>query len=448
MSQENLADLRKSLDDIDAVIVSALGERARLSREIAVVKADAEGQVRDVDREAALLQHRSVYGARVGLDPAFVRRIFREILDDSVRRQHDALQTARDEVQQEMRVAYQGTEGAYGHLAACQHFGVSSRPVTLKPYPTFRKMLEAVLESHADRGVLPIENTTAGSVFEAYDLLLRLNLSIVGEEIVDVRHCLLGVADVPLESIRRIHSHPQALAQCSEFLSALTVEEVPAANTALAAERIGDLKDPAEAAIASEEAGAHFGLRVLRRDIADQPVNYTRFVVVAAAPVECDPRIAAKVSVGTRDAPRTRRTGALFKRTGRRRAQSHEARVASPAWRSLGVRLLSRHRGTPHRASNAGSANGISRAHVVCEDSGVLRGQGQIETASVQRFRGSEVQRFRGFRGSEVQRFRGSRVECRAKTAVCKRTPDWPNQPGYNRSLKWNAHLPSSSPTP
>ena len=102
--------------------------RARLSRKIAGVKADAEGQVRDADRETALLQHRSVYGERVGLDPAFVRRIFREILDDSVRRQHDALQTAPGDRQQELRVAYQGTEGAYGHQAACQHFGVASRP--------------------------------------------------------------------------------------------------------------------------------------------------------------------------------------------------------------------------------------------------------------------------------------------------------------------------------
>ena len=298
MSHEHLADLRKSLDDIDAVIVSALGERARLSRKIADVKADTDDQVRDVDREAALLQHRSVYGARVGLDPAFVRRIFREILEDSVRRQQDALQTSPTQIDDEMRVAYQGTEGAYGHQAACQHFGVSRRPVSLKPYPTFRTMLEAVLEGQADRGILPIENTTAGSVFEAYDLLLRLNLSIVGEEIVDVRHCLLGVADVPLESIRRIHSHPQALAQCSEFLSRLPgCEEVPAANTALAAQHVSELKDPAQAAIASEEAAAHFGLCVLGRDIADQPVNYTRFVVVAAAPVECDPRIAAKVSV-------------------------------------------------------------------------------------------------------------------------------------------------------
>ena len=159
-------------------------------------------------------------------------------------------------------------------------------------------MLEAVLDGHADRGVLPIENTTAGSVYEAYDLLLRLNLAIVGEEIVDVRHCLLGVSEAPLETLRRIHSHPQALAQCSEFLAGLPgCEGVAAANTALAARHIRDLKDPGEAAIASEEAGVHFGLHVLRRDIANQPVNYTRFVIVAASPVDVDPRIAAKVSM-------------------------------------------------------------------------------------------------------------------------------------------------------
>ena len=298
MTGQDLAALRKSLDDIDAVLVSALGERARLARDIARVKADGDGPVRDADREAALLQHRSAVGERLGLDPAFVRRIFREILDDSVRRQHDQLHADPDAGQTELRVGFQGTEGAYGHQAVLQHFGVTSRAVGLKAYPSFRAMLEAVIEGHVDRGLLPIENTTAGSVYEAYDLLLRYNLSLVGEEIVDVRHCLLGVANAPLDSIRRIHSHPQALAQCSEFLAAMpNCEGVAAANTALAAKHVRDLKDPAEAAIASEEAGVHFGLHVLKRDIANQAVNYTRFVVVSAQPEDCDPRIAAKVSM-------------------------------------------------------------------------------------------------------------------------------------------------------
>lgn len=298
MTNQDLAALRKSLDDIDSVLVSALGERARLARHIAQVKADSDGPVRDADRETALLQHRSAVGERLGLDPAFVRRIFREILDDSVRRQQDALQTSAADAQQELRVAFQGTEGAYGHQAALQHSSVAQRPVTFKAYGSFKSMLEAVIDGHVDRALLPIENTTAGSVYESYDLLLRFNLSILGEEIVDVRHCLLGVSDVPIESLRRIHSHPQALSQCSEFLSSLAdCEGVAAANTALAAKHVRTLGSTTEAAIASEEAGAHFGLTVLRRDIANQPVNYTRFVVVAASPADCDPRISAKVSM-------------------------------------------------------------------------------------------------------------------------------------------------------
>ncbi len=298
MTMQDLAALRKSLDDIDAVLVSALGERARLARDIAKVKAEGDGPVRDADRETALLQHRSAFGERVGLDPAFVRRIFREILDDSVRRQEDALQTSSADAAQTITVGFQGTEGAYGHQAALQHFAVVKRPVAFKPYPTFRAMLEGVVEGHVDRALLPIENTTAGSVYEAYDLLLRFNLSLVGEEIVDVRHCLLSTAAVPIESLRRIHSHPQALAQCSEFLATLRdCEGVSAANTALAAKHVKELNSPTEAAIASEEAGAHFGLHVLKRDIANLASNYTRFVVVAAAPVQCDPRIAAKVSM-------------------------------------------------------------------------------------------------------------------------------------------------------
>jgi len=298
MTSQDLAALRKSLDDIDAVLVSALGERARLARDIARVKGDGDSPVRDTDREAVLLQHRSQFGERVGLDPAFVRRIFREILDDSVRRQQDALHTSAAEAEQELRVAFQGTEGAYGHQAALQYVGVTQRPVAFKAYPSFKAMLEAVIEGHVDRAVLPIENTTAGSVYESYDLLLRFNLSLVGEEVVDVRHCLLGVANASLESLRRIHSHPQALSQCSEFLASLPhCEGVSATNTALAAKHVRALNDPGEAAIASEEAGVHFGLTVLKRDIANQPVNYTRFVVVAATPLECDPRIAAKVSM-------------------------------------------------------------------------------------------------------------------------------------------------------
>ncbi len=302
MTARDLADLRQSLDDLDKVILNALGERARLARDITQAKTEAATPVRDEARESALLQHRSAYGERLGLDPAFVRRVYREILEDSVRRQADWLQEPMGD-DQPLVVAYQGTEGAYGHQAARQHFGVARRPLTLKAYRSFRETAEALQRGDADRAVLPIENSTAGSVHEVYDLLFRLNLAIVGEEVLEIRHCLLGVPAAAIEGLRRVHSHPQALAQCSEFLADLAQAETEAAaNTAVAAARVAQMADPAHAAIASEEAGERYGLEVLRREIANQAVNLTRFVVVAATAVDCDPLLDAKVSLvfGTR----------------------------------------------------------------------------------------------------------------------------------------------------
>jgi chorismate mutase/prephenate dehydratase len=297
MTDRSVADLRRSVDDIDKVILNALGERARLSREIVAVKAETAGPVRDETREAALLQHRTAYGEQLGLEPGFVRRIYREILDDSVRRQQDWLHAPEPDARP-LVVGFQGTEGAYGHQAARQHFGVARRPVQFKAYRSFRETLEAVQQGHVDRAVLPIENSTAGSVHEVYDLLFRLNLWIAGEEVVVVDHCLLGVAGATIEGLKRVHSHPQALSQCSEYLAELTqAESEVAANTALAAERVAALGDPTQAAIASEDAGARFGLVVLRRNIANQALNLTRFVVVSATPTDCDPLVQAKVSL-------------------------------------------------------------------------------------------------------------------------------------------------------
>ena len=302
MTTRNLADLRSAVDALDKVILNALGERVRLTEEIASAKTVEAHPLRDPEREAALIAHRASYGERLGLDPAVVRRVYEEILEDSVRRQRNWRQpTAVDAPP--LVVAYQGTEGAYGHEAAVRHFGVERRPVTFKAYRSFRETAEAVPHGDAMRAVLPIENSTAGSVLEVYDLLFRLNLSVVGEEVLEVRHCLLGVPGATLEGLVKVCSHPQALAQCSEFLAEHPqVETEPAVNPALAARRVAELGDPAQAAIASADAGERHGLVVLARDIANQAQNFTRFLVVSAVPEDCDPLSDAKVSLvfGTR----------------------------------------------------------------------------------------------------------------------------------------------------
>ena len=187
--------------------------------------------------------------------------------------------------QRDLLVGYQGTEGAYSQLAARHHFERRGDPARTVGYPSFRAMLEALKDGKIDYAVLPIENSIAGSINESYDLLAKMELSLVGEEYQPIAHCLIGVAEVPVSEIRRVYSHPVALAQCGHFLETLEDCHVEAfVDTAMAVEKVKRDGDPRQAAIASEEAAALHELPVLCRDIADHPENYTRMVIVAAEP--------------------------------------------------------------------------------------------------------------------------------------------------------------------
>jgi chorismate mutase/prephenate dehydratase len=238
-------------------------------------------------------------GKEYGLDAHFVTRVFHEVIDDSVRLQQLFLiRSANQEKEGTRRVGFQGIEGAYSHLAAQKFLSQSLEGVRFTGYPTFAEVIQAVCEDVEDHAFLPIENTTAGSINEVYDLLSQANLSIVGEEVFRVEHCLHGIGDAPLSRIKRILSHPQALAQCMRFLGTLKDCQIePYADTAMAVRKVKEDADPTQAAIASEEAGKRYGLRILRRDIADQRENYTRFLVVGRRPIKVDPRISAKTSL-------------------------------------------------------------------------------------------------------------------------------------------------------
>lgn len=182
-------------------------------------------------------------------------------------------------------VGFQGTEGCYSHLAGTSYYEAAGVPVAFRGFLTFRDLLEAVRDGQIDEAVLPVENTTAGSVHEAADLLGEMDLSLIGEAVWKVEHVLLGLRPTPLDAVRRVRSHPQALAQCARFLRTLpnaTIE--PWADTAMACEAVARDGDPTGAAVASEHAGRLSGLVVLARDIANQEGNYTRFVVVARSP--------------------------------------------------------------------------------------------------------------------------------------------------------------------
>ncbi|HEV2240038.1 MAG TPA: 3-deoxy-7-phosphoheptulonate synthase, partial [Streptosporangiaceae bacterium] len=168
----------------------------------------------------------------------------------------------------------------------------------LAGYRTFREAADALLAGDADLAVLPIENTTAGSINEVYALLRSREMFIVGEETWKVDHCLAAAADVPLSALTRILSHPQGLEQCAQFLQSLP-NAVPTTyfDTAGAMQAVAAADDPTVAAIASPEAAAAYGLVVLRHDISDSPDNFTRFVVLSRTPAAVDLRIPCKTSL-------------------------------------------------------------------------------------------------------------------------------------------------------
>ncbi len=202
------------------------------------------------------------------------------------------------QTKKELRVGYQGSEGAYSELAAKHHFTGAGKPFRCVGYHSFRQMLEALEAGELDYAVLPIENSIAGSINESYDLLAKMGLSLVGEEFQPIAHCLIGAADVAVSDIRRVYSHPVALAQCGRFLEGLEDCHVEAfADTAMSVAKVKHDADPTQAAIASEQAAALHGLPILRRDIADHPENYTRMVMVASEPAHYEHGVACKTSL-------------------------------------------------------------------------------------------------------------------------------------------------------
>jgi prephenate dehydratase len=176
-------------------------------------------------------------------------------------------------------VAYAGRDGAHS-AAACDRLFPDG--AELVPLPSFTAVVDAASGSEVAFGVLPIESSLTGPVNETHDLLYDSPLSIYGETILPIRHCLVGVDDVPLEEIKVVRSHPAALDQCRRLLAAMPwATAIAAATTADAASEVAAQRDPAEAAIASERAARVYGLTILAGDVGDHPEAFTRFVAVA-----------------------------------------------------------------------------------------------------------------------------------------------------------------------
>ncbi|MBX3085680.1 MAG: prephenate dehydratase [Anaerolineae bacterium] len=184
-------------------------------------------------------------------------------------------------------VAFQGVHGAYSEEAVRQHFGES---VETLPCPLLNDVFQAVESGRATYGMVPVENSVAGTVATAYELLIEHDLRVQAEVILHVHHALLAAPGTKLADVKVARSHPQALAQCEQFLARRGIKPLAHYDTAGSAQDLAQEPQPGTAAIASKLAGKLYGLDVLEQGIEDEPQNYTRMFVVG----EGDPPLAKK----------------------------------------------------------------------------------------------------------------------------------------------------------
>lgn len=297
-TQSSLQSIRREIDSLDQEMLKLLAERRAKSMEAAKAKEREPDLFQDRTRESELLAQRIQVGKSCGLDSYFVNTVFQGILDDSLRVQREYFQERANEESGAVRVAFQGIEGSYSHLAALEYFSRKGGGVSYIGCSHFKDVVEALEKGRVDLAMLPIENTTSGGINEVYDLLLRAQLSIVGEAKFKVKHCLLGLESAKLADIKTIICHPQTVLQCSHFITRVPQCRIEYfTDTALSGKKIKEDGDASQAAIASQEAAEIFGLSIIESGIANQEENYTRFLVAARKPIHVDKRIPCKTSV-------------------------------------------------------------------------------------------------------------------------------------------------------
>jgi chorismate mutase/prephenate dehydratase len=258
----SLASARKEIQKADRELIKLLGDRARAAQKLAKLRQDEGAALYDLAEEqqdlAGLLAHN-----KSPLAEAAVRSIYREIFG-----------TARTLVKP-IRVSYLGPRYSYSHLAAIDRFGDGP---DLTPVATIKAVFESLHFHQTDFGIVPIENSTDGRIVDTLDMFARLPTRITGEVQLPIHHHLLGKCS--RGEVLEVYSKPQALSQCREWLSKNLpqAKAIEMTSTAIAAQLAAD--KPGAAAIASREAGTHYGLTTIDANIEDNKNNITRFAVI------------------------------------------------------------------------------------------------------------------------------------------------------------------------
>ncbi|MCH6194339.1 bifunctional chorismate mutase/prephenate dehydratase [Serratia sp. X10] len=299
MTDNPLLVLRERISALDLKLLALLAERRELAIEVGKTKLHSHRPIRDKERERDLLDALIAAAKPYDLDGFYVTRLFQLIIEDSVLTQQALLQHQLNPVSQHSaRIAFLGPKGSYSHLAARQYAARHFDRLLECGCQKFQDIFAQVETGQADYAILPIENTSSGSINEVYDLLQHTSLSIVGELTNPINHCVLIAGDSDLSQIETVYSHPQPFQQCSQFLNRFPHWKIEyTESTAAAMEKVAKLNSPKVAALGSEAGGALYGLQVLEHNLANQQQNITRFIVLARKAIDVSEQVPAKTTL-------------------------------------------------------------------------------------------------------------------------------------------------------
>lgn len=299
-SKMPLSAIRTNITELDQHLLELLAKRRQLSLSVAQSKADEIRNVRDQQREEELMISLIQRGRKLGLDAHYITSLYQTIIEDSVLNQQAYLQQRANPQHQHplTRVAFLGSKGSYSYLASHRYFSRRVEKISEMGCNSFRQIISLVEAGQADYGVLPIENTSSGSINEVYDLLQHTSLSIVGELTQPVEHCLLTAVDTTIDKITTIYAHAQPYQQCSQFLASLGKVKIEYCDsTAAAMAKVSELKRQDAAVIGSLEGGKLYQLHAIKRQLANQKENHSRFILVARKAIDVAVQLPAKTTL-------------------------------------------------------------------------------------------------------------------------------------------------------
>ena len=293
-----LDEIRKKIDEIDAQLLPLFLARMECAKEVAAIKKRENIPVFNPKREQEILDCVEKESGEYGGE---VRILYSNMMDMSRALQHAMLGSGA-ELRAQIAAAgtvpkKAGKVACLGEIGSFSHEALIGLYPKTEPqfYPNFSEIFAAVENGSADLGLLPVENSSAGSVSEVYDLILKYRFHIIAAATLHVHDCLAAAKRVDAHSIGTVYSHPQALAQCSEYIKAHDLRPLPCSSTATAAQSIAQRQEAGIAAICSEHAARKYGLSIIESNIQNNTNNCTRFIVISR--VLLIPEDAQKISL-------------------------------------------------------------------------------------------------------------------------------------------------------